>query len=44
MTGKPEKFGEDGASIDVRVTIGSSEPIDGFPLFMNKKGNGWCVS
>jgi hypothetical protein len=44
VTGKPESFGSDSASIDVKVTIGDSEPIDNFPLFMNKKGSGWCVS
>ncbi len=42
VTGKPESFGDEGATIAVRVTVGNS-PIDDFPLFLNKKGDGWCV-
>jgi hypothetical protein len=44
VVGKPEKYGDDTASINVKITIGASEPIDNFPLFMDKKTNGWCIS
>lgn len=45
VTGKPEKYGDDTASINVKINLGGgSEPIDNFPLFMDKKNNGWCIS
>lgn len=45
LIGKPEKYGDDSASINVRINLGGgSEPIDNFPLFMDKKNNAWCIS
>ncbi|HEV2783387.1 MAG TPA: hypothetical protein VGX25_28725 [Actinophytocola sp.] len=44
VTGKPETYGEDSASINVKVTLGSGDPIEDFPLFLDKKDAGWCVS
>ena len=45
VVGKPEKYGDDTASINVKVNLGGgSEPIDNFPLFMDKKNNAWCIS
>jgi hypothetical protein len=45
VVGKPDKYGDDTASINVKVSLGGgTEPIDNFPLFMDKKSNGWCIS
>jgi hypothetical protein len=44
VVGKPEKYGDDTASINVKITIGASDPIDNFPLFMDKKNNAWCIA
>lgn len=45
VVGKPEKYGDDTASINVKVSLGGgTEPIDNFPLFMDKKNNAWCIS
>jgi hypothetical protein len=45
VVGKPEKYGDDTASINVKVNLGGgTEPIDNFPLFMDKKNNAWCIS
>ena len=45
VVGKPDKYGDDTASINVKISLGGgSEPIDNFPLFMDKKNNAWCVS
>lgn len=44
VVGKPEKFGDDSASVPVKISIGASDPIENFPLFMDKKDNGWCIS
>jgi hypothetical protein len=44
VTGKPEKYGDDNANIFVRITVEGTDPIDDFPLFMDKKNNAWCIS
>jgi len=45
VVAKPDKYGDDTASINVKISLGGgSEPIDNFPLFMDKKNNAWCVS
>lgn len=44
VTGKPEKYGDDTASIGVKITIPEQDPIDNFPLFMGKESNVWCIS
>lgn len=42
VTGQVERYGEDSVSINIRLTIGEN-PIDNFPLYLDRKEGVWCV-
>jgi hypothetical protein len=44
VTGNPQKYTEDTASVPVKITIEQADPFEDLPLFMEKKDGGWCVS
>ncbi|HET9140499.1 hypothetical protein [Actinophytocola sp.] len=44
VIGKTQMLDATSATIDVKVTIGQAEPLEGFPLLLTKEPRGWCVS
>jgi hypothetical protein len=43
ITGQPQKLTDDLATVQVRIIVGTAEPVDGYPLSLERKDGAWCV-
>jgi hypothetical protein len=44
IAGEPQMMTEDLASVQVRISVsGMAEPLDGYPLTLERKDGAWCV-
>jgi hypothetical protein len=45
VIGKTQMLDANSATVDVKVTIGQADPLEGFPLLLNREPpKGWCVT